>query len=61
MGGAVKATARKYIDQGAVQGAQVIAEDRLSELFGINFGAGEPEPEKTIAKANKKATVLIQL
>ncbi len=47
VGGAVKATARKYIDQGAVQGAQVIAEDRLSELFGINFGAGEPEPEKT--------------
>lgn len=43
--GAVKATARKFIDQQPVEGAHVIAEDRLSDLFGISFGAGEPAPE----------------
>lgn len=46
VGGAVEATARKFIDQRPVEGAHVIAEDRLSDLFGINFGAGEPTPEK---------------
>ena len=42
VGGAVEATARKFIDQQPVEGAHVIAEDRLSDLFGINLGAGEP-------------------
>ena len=51
VGGAVKATARRFIDQRPVDGAQVIAEDRLSDLFGINFGAGEPAPEETAAPA----------
>jgi uncharacterized Zn finger protein len=46
VGGAVEATARKFIDQRPVEGAQVIAEDRLSDLFGIHFGIGEPAPEK---------------
>jgi uncharacterized Zn finger protein len=46
VGGAVEATARKFIDQRPVEGAHVIAEDRLSDLFGINFGTGEPAPEK---------------
>lgn len=45
VGGAVEATARKFIDQRPVEGAHVIAEDRLSDLFGINFGTGEPAPE----------------
>lgn len=46
VGGAVEATARRFIDQQPAEGARIIAEDRLSDLFGITFGAGEPAPEK---------------
>ena len=46
VGGAVEATARRFIDQRPIKGAHVIAEERLSDLFGINFGAGEPTPEE---------------
>jgi len=42
--GAVEATARRFIDQQPAEGARIIAEDRLSDLFGINFGTGEPTP-----------------
>ncbi|MDD2603878.1 MAG: hypothetical protein RBR20_03630 [Desulfobacterales bacterium] len=42
VGGAVEATARKFIDQRPVEGTHVIAEDQLSDLFGINFAAGAP-------------------
>ncbi len=45
VGGAVEATTRKFIDQQPVEGAHVIAEDRLSDLFGINLGAAEPMPQ----------------
>ncbi len=55
VGGAVRATARKFIDRQPAQGAHVIAEDRLADLFGIQFGVGAPATQDSDGPAAEPA------